>query len=377
MLIRIRCKGLAVGVMGAAVTWAATAHGDLGAGSGAQQAESPTAATAQSDEQSRVQAIYARTKSAQSATDFTAIIDECESALAGPLSESNTQYLKGLASWALVRRGAHRIELAEDLRAAGNDSQADACSEQALTDLGRAIELEPTRWRAYLTRGVVYGRQGKYEEAIADFNQVIAQQPAEPLGWFNRAELRYTLGQYTDAIADYSHVLDTTPGDMQALTGRGHARLALGQLDEALEDYEVVLKLLPRNPWALANRGDAYQALGRWDAAHDDYVAALEIEPIGYACRRMAWLMATVPDDEFFEPQTALTMAGRAIELEGETAATLDVLAAAQAATGDFESAQATQGRAIEMAQSERTALEARLALYDAAQPYQQETVRR
>ena len=83
----------------------------------------------------------------------------------------------------------------------------------------------------------------------------------------------------------------------------------------------------------------------------------------------LAWRLATAADDNDRDARRALILA-RAVVAEHETAQTLDVLAAALAASGRYGEARAEQQRALALAKAVedagvgRAALEARLAAY-------------
>ncbi len=45
--------------------------------------------------------------------------------------------------------------------------------EKAVADFSRAIELDPTFARAYMSRGIAYGEMGQEQNAINDLNQAL------------------------------------------------------------------------------------------------------------------------------------------------------------------------------------------------------------
>ena len=93
---------------------------------------------------------------------------------------------------------------------------------------------------------------------------------------------------------------------------------------------------------------------------------------------RLAWLLATAPEDSLRDGAEAVRLAERAVKVTGDRLPeALDVLAAAYAEAGRFDDATATARRARELATAAGgTALAAeigqRLALYEVAKPYRQ-----
>jgi tetratricopeptide (TPR) repeat protein len=349
----------------------------LGSGAGIAQTDDGLATDQDRPaEQSVAAAIHELTKTAKTAEDYSRIIERCEQAVASEsTSEKDRAYLQTLMAWACNRRCESQMEAADYLQRAGNSQQARELSDAALADAIRAIELEPTRWRAILNRGVLLAQAHVYDAALADFQRVCELRPQESLAWYNAGEVHNAVGDYESAIDCYGQALSLDSGDLLSLTGRAHAAMQLGRHDAALKDFETVAKWLPGSAAALINRGDAHQALGRWRDAYDDYVAAEKIASDGRATARAAWLLATCPDAEFFRPAAAADLARRSIEQAGRTAENLQSLAAANAALGDFDAAVQNQLQSLEqMDDAAKPAAAQRLELYRQQTAYTQPT---
>jgi tetratricopeptide (TPR) repeat protein len=61
--------------------------------------------------------------------------------------------------------------------------------DQAISDLNKAIEINPSYGKAYNNRGIVYRLKGQYDQAISDFNMAIAINSLEADGYNNLAWL--------------------------------------------------------------------------------------------------------------------------------------------------------------------------------------------
>ncbi|MGD9646032.1 MAG: tetratricopeptide repeat protein [Pirellulales bacterium] len=298
-------------------------------------------------------------KSAKTDAEYSEVISLCDQALADGPSQKWEVYAHKLAAWALNRRG--------ELRAGDGEEAA------AFEDFEAAIAHDPKRWQAIHNRGVSYAMQGQLESAIADFDLTIKLNPNYANAHFNRGELLYEQGAYEAAINDYNRAMRLAPRDSSAYNSRGHAYYKLGNYRQALADYSYAIRLDPQNAAAYTNRGDAYGDLARFEEAARDYRAAIRIDPkLGRAYQSAAWLMATCPREQYRNAQYALMAANKAIELDGDADYRyLDTLAAAQANAGKFEDAKATEQRVVEMAPPESVEIyQARLAMYEAGQPY-------
>ncbi len=316
------------------------------------------------------QKIHALTQSARSASDFSQIIEQCQAAIDGKVSESEQKYLRSVKSWSLNRRCELRAVLAADFIEANNRAQANLIADQALADAIEAIELDSTRWRAFLNRGMLLADSNMLNEALADFQTVCQLQPKESLGWYNCGEAQSALLDFAAAVDSYTRALEIDSGDLQALTGRGLARCHMSDFEAATKDFDFVVRMRGNDAAALTNRGDARQGLGQWRDAYDDYLQAAKIEDNGVPSARAAWLLATCPEEEFYRPDAAMDLAKHSIEKAGENVNSLEALAAAHACKGEFEKAIETQKRAIRLCAITNSECTDRLKLYEQQKPF-------
>ena len=125
--------------------------------------------------------------------------------------------------------------------------------------------------------------------------------------------------------------------------------------DKAIANLSVAHRLDPQNAAALMNRGWAWHEKGEFGNALVDFEEAAQVAPSNPdAYKASAWLMATCSDAKYRNGARAVELAVRACELGGwQRADSLQVLAAAYAETGDFDSAIRYQQKAIEQNSSD------------------------
>ncbi len=91
----------------------------------------------------------------------------------------------------------------------------------------------------------------------------------------------------------------------------------------------------------------------------------------------LAWTLATCPDASLRDGKAALNYALRACQVSNwQNAAAIDTLAAAYAETGDFDNAVKYENKyltSLSLSTSDAAEGEARLALYQAHQPYHED----
>jgi len=297
--------------------------------------------------------------SAQTAADYTRIIEACEHAHDNNPTPEIAKYADRLASWALNRRGQLSAENGDDA--------------EAIQDFAASVGADADRWRAIHNRGVLEAQAGNFEQAFNDFTRTIELNPNFAKAYSNRAALFVVAGNVEAAIQDYQGALRIDSELAVAHRGLGRAYHLTGDLDAALRSYDEAVRLAPKDAYAIAARADVLTDQGHYANAASEYDRALTIDAhSSHAYCGSAWLLATCPDDSVRDPELAVERAQVAVELGGDgNAASLDTLAAAQAAAGDFNLAARTARQAIEFAsESEKPAFEERLALYQQGQDF-------
>lgn len=180
--------------------------------------------------------------------------------------------------------------------------------------------------------------------------------------------------QYPEAAADLEKALKLEPKSPEAFNNRGVLHRLQGQYDPAIQDYSKAIELFAKYPSAYANRGFAHRQLGRYAEALKDFDKALEFDPISAEIANdAAWLLATCPDEKIREPQRALKLAEQAATgTNREDGQSLDTLAAAYAANGQFPEAVKAGEAAIERLKGDPALVEihARVELYRQQKPF-------
>ena len=184
--------------------------------------------------------------------------------------------------------------------------------QKAVDAFTESIEAMPTA-KAYINRGIAYGRLGKPEETLDNFNAVIRLEPKEPVAYLNRANL-YERGN---------------------------------QPDKAIADFTTALKLKPTST-TYAIRGTEHQKAKEYAKAREDYRAALKLNPKELiALNNFAWLQATCPNSDFRDGKSAVDHATNACQLtQWRAHGYVSTLAAAFAEAEGRHPGRADQGRA-------------------------------
>jgi tetratricopeptide (TPR) repeat protein len=245
--------------------------------------------------------------------------------------------------------------------------------DKALRDDNEAIRIDPKVAAYCYERGLTWHLRESYDHAIADFDQAIRIDPRFAPAFIARGAARAARKEFGHAIADYSEAVWLDPLAITAYEQRALAWHAKNEFAKAIIDDNMAIRLDARRVPAYCDRARAWTSLGKFDKAIADFGEALHIDQsCASAHGGRAWIWSTCPIANFRDGKKAVESATRACELTAwKDARLLDVLAAACAEAGDFESAIKWQTRADALypAGEQLTRGQARLTLFRENKP--------
>jgi tetratricopeptide (TPR) repeat protein len=211
--------------------------------------------------------------------------------------------------------------------------------------------------------------------------KAVALAPNNATFLFNLSTIEALLGKPDAARAALQQAIALDPLNAPAYVQTGILALQAGDTAAAITSLRHGLTIEPE-------RADAHLWLGLAFAKNHQYAAAIQSlqdaldrdNRLLPAASRLAWLLATVPDDQLRNGARALQLAEHANQAsQFRNPEHLDALAAAYAETGQFERAVETCDKAVELArrmQNEALArlLASRRAIYQARQPFREST---
>ncbi|HEC33285.1 MAG TPA: tetratricopeptide repeat protein [Chloroflexi bacterium] len=152
--------------------------------------------------------------------------------------------------------------------------------DEAIAEIARAIEQDPTNPRYYITRAFLYDAgKGMMEEAIADATKAIELAPTLYDAWIERCVVYMHMEKCALAVADCNEAIRLDPDRLEGYAERGGALSCQGRLDAAIADFDRAIGIDPTSAWAFWNRGMIYEQKGDLDAAIADYSQAIVLEP--------------------------------------------------------------------------------------------------
>ena len=232
------------------------------------------------------------------------------------------------------------------------------------------------RGRAYLDRGDWARAARELGEALAAAGDAPRPELHDDLGLALQG-----LGRWAEAADQHRAAVVLRSDFAAALAHLGEALAETGDLDGAVAAVAHALDLRPDLTAAALDLGTLQARAGRRAEAAAAFRRGLAAAPDDpRLAARLAWLLATAPEDGLRDGAEAVRLAEAASRATGDRLAeALDVLAAAYAEAGRFAEAATTAARARDLAAAAGDArlageIAARRALYGEGKPYRQAT---
>ncbi|HMA34441.1 MAG TPA: tetratricopeptide repeat protein [Chloroflexia bacterium] len=165
-------------------------------------------------------------------------------------------------------------------RQAGNASEADRWTEQALQEYKTAVSQKADRADGYYHLGQIYEQKTAWREAEQNYNQAVQLDPNLVEGW--QGLVRVLLkqpGRDADALKFAQAFQQHAPNDIRADLLLGDVFLFRNDPSAAMVQYTAARKIQADNPQALYGLGRAYADEGDFDHAAQYYTASLQAQP--------------------------------------------------------------------------------------------------
>jgi tetratricopeptide (TPR) repeat protein len=127
--------------------------------------------------------------------------------------------------------------------------------DDALTNCGRAIELNPNSVNARYTRAMVYKNLDRLDEALAEFLRVLELDPLHEAAMQNAGYISAQMGQDEDARGYYEQYLQLNPANAAVRMSVAYDLATAGDPLGAMQFIETGLEVDPENPDLLKQHG--------------------------------------------------------------------------------------------------------------------------
>jgi arylsulfatase A-like enzyme/Flp pilus assembly protein TadD len=251
--------------------------------------------------------------------------------------------------------------------------------DEAIAHFEQALRAKPDHAELHDWLGVALREKGRPEEALAHFQEALRLDPGLAAAHLDLGRALKQRGQLDEAVQHYRRAVAIDPRLAAAHNSLGSALGSQGHLMEAVREFREAVRLQPAYDEAHNNLGLALRMMGERAQALAEFEAALSHRPDWPApMSEMAWILATDASASVRDPAKAVRLAQRAVDLTARRQPViLDALAAAYAASGDFDHAVATAQEALALASAAGPAglagdIKKRLDLYEQKKPFRE-----
>ena len=224
--------------------------------------------------------------------------------------------------------------------------------DEAVAHYQQALRIKPDYVSAHNSLGLVLKSQGKLDEAISHFRQALLIEPNNVDVHRNLGDALSAQGRFDESISHYLKALEVKPDFAEAHYNMALSLRSLGRIDEAIDHFNQAVRFEPNFVAAHNNLARTLVTAGRIDAALEHFYEALRLKPDSAAALGgIASILVNHPNPAARDPNRAIEFASRAAVLTGyNDSVVLETLAAAFAATGQFDKAAITLQTAVDLA---------------------------
>jgi len=222
------------------------------------------------------------------------------------------------------------------------ESKDSLWAQKALMAAQQAERLNPKLAEVHLSLGSAFSVTGKTEEAISELKRALAFAPNSDEANRRLGDAYKSIGRKPEANAAYQNAVDANPYYWYNHNTLGSAYFLFGDSEKALQEYLRVAELAPDNAIGYLNMGAVYFRQGKWAQSIPVFQRALALSPAAdtYSNLGTAYFFLKHFDD-------AIQMFQKATELSPKDESVMGNLADAYRGAGKAEQANATYDRAI------------------------------
>ena len=201
-----------------------------------------------------------------------------------------------------------------------------------------------------------YNQAGKYyelmmyDEAIVLYNKIIEEEPTFALAYLGLGKCLSAQGRFDEARKEFKRAMDLDPKSDDILAEVAYAYIEKGLDDEGVILLEKARGLNPKNPKIHIYMGIYYLNEMEYAKAIEEFLAASRSDnksPEPYI--RLSLLYCCASNPSYINGELSVEYAKKALELEPENPISLDTLAQAYFAMGEYDLAIETEKKALEI----------------------------
>ncbi|KAF6844888.1 mitochondrial import receptor subunit tom-70 [Colletotrichum musicola] len=150
--------------------------------------------------------------------------------------------------------------------------------DEAMADLTKSIELDPSMTQSYIKRASMNLELGAPDKAGDDFEKATEQNSEDPDIYYHRAQLHFIKGEFSDAAKDYQKSIDLDRDFIFSHIQLGVTQYKMGSIASSMSTFRRCIKNFKDVPDVYNYYGELLLDQGNFQEAIEKFDAAIEME---------------------------------------------------------------------------------------------------
>ncbi|KAK0378395.1 mitochondrial import receptor subunit tom-70 [Colletotrichum limetticola] len=150
--------------------------------------------------------------------------------------------------------------------------------DDAMVDLTKSIELDPSMTQSYIKRASMNLELGAPEKAAEDFEKAMEQNTEDPDIYYHRAQLHFIKGEFSDAAKDYQKSIDLDRDFIFSHIQLGVTQYKMGSIASSMSTFRLCIKNFKEVPDVYNYYGELLLDQGNFQEAIEKFDSAIEME---------------------------------------------------------------------------------------------------
>ncbi|KAK0626899.1 mitochondrial import receptor subunit-like protein [Immersiella caudata] len=150
--------------------------------------------------------------------------------------------------------------------------------EEALADLTKSIELDPSMTQSYIKRASMNLELGAPDKAEEDFAKALEHNQEDPDIFYHRAQLHFIKGEFTEAASDYQKSIDLDRDFIFSHIQLGVTQYKMGSIASSMATFRRCIKNFEKTPDVYNYYGELLLDQSKWQEAIEKFDMAIDLE---------------------------------------------------------------------------------------------------
>jgi import receptor subunit TOM70 len=150
--------------------------------------------------------------------------------------------------------------------------------EEALADLTKSIELDPSMTQSYIKRASMNLELGAPDKAEEDFAKALEHNKEDPDIFYHRAQLHFIKGEFTEAASDYQKSIDLDRDFIFSHIQLGVTQYKMGSIASSTATFNRCIKKFEKTPDVYNYFGELLLDQNKWQEAIEKFDMAIDLE---------------------------------------------------------------------------------------------------